>query len=226
LEAPSDPRVETRALTANEVIAERVVLRLDGPVTVLGVVALLLWLTEPVTADSLISGLVEVAWLMVWFVFIVEFIARAVYAPSTWGFLRGHWWEAVFLAVPFLRFVRALRVTRAGRGLSSVVRSTRSAAGRLQDRLIWLGLVTAIIAAASGRLLWEHGGETYRRSYLDALHDGTLSTLKGDSLVSGGIARWLEIVLATYSVVIVATLASTVGAFFMEHRRTGSSVSE
>jgi voltage-gated potassium channel len=208
----------SRPLTEREQRADKLTHYLDVPVTVLGAAALLLWLAEPATVGTDWDVAVEVLWGLVWAVFLTEFLARAVAATNTWQFMRRYWWELVFLIVPFLRFTRALRVARAGRGLRSALRSTRSAPAQLRERLVWLGAVTAIVAAASGRLLWEFGGAVYRRSYADALHDGALSTLKGDPLMGGDFADVLEIVLAVYSVFIVAALAATVGTFFVEHR--------
>jgi voltage-gated potassium channel len=189
----------SRPLTEREQRADKLTHSLDVPVTVLGAAALLLWLAEPATVGTDWDVAVEVLWGLVWAVFLTEFLARAVAATNTLQFMRRYWWELVFLIVPFLRFTRALRVARAGRGLRSALRSTRSAPAQLRERLVWLGAVTAIVAAASGRLLWEFGGAVYRRSYADALHDGALSTLKGDPLMGGDFADVLEIALAVYS---------------------------
>jgi voltage-gated potassium channel len=207
-----------RPLTPREQRADALTHRLVVPVTVLGAAALVLWLTEQVTVGTVWDSAVEVTWLLVWLVFLTEFLARAIAATHTWAFLRRQWWELVFLAVPFLRFVRALRVAPAGRGLrSAVTSSTRSAAGRLRDRLLWLAVATAVVAGVSGRLLWEFGSDVYQASYAHALHDAALATLKGDGLGQGAFADGLEIVLAVYSIFIVAALASSGGAFFVEY---------
>jgi len=217
-----------RPLTSREVVAQRIAERLDLPVTILGVATLVLWLTEPVIDPDETSPVVDAAWWVIWVIFAIEFVARAVVAPRTWLFLRRHWWEVIFLLVPFLRFARVLRAARAGRGvkigrliragpgLSSALRSTRSAVGALVDRLFWLTGITVLVAAAAGKLLWDYGERKYKASYLDALHDGALATIKGESLPSHDFADGLELALALYSVLIIAVVASTVGAFFVE----------
>jgi len=99
-----------------------------------------------------------VASWIVWGVFVLEFVLRAVIAPSTSDFLRRNWWQLVFLALPFFRFVRILarlRLARLGRVVSSAVRSTRTATARLSGRLGWLSAVTAIVVLSASQLLYE-----------------------------------------------------------------------
>jgi len=185
---------------------------------VAGVGALALWLVEPFTKSQvLLSFVIDLAWLVITVAFLVEFVARVVVAPETWPFLRKHWWELGLVALPFLRFLRVLRAGRAGRGLASAVRSSRRAGEKLQSRLTHLVIITIVVACAGGRLLWEYGG--YGRSYADALHDSAMTTLTGSSLGQPhAFAQTLEIVLAAYSVIIIATVAGSLGAFFLEPR--------
>lgn len=76
-------------------------------------------------------------------------------------------------------------------------------------------VVTAVVACAAGRLLWEFGG--YKNSYPDALHDAAMSTVTGAALGSGHVfAQVLEIVLGVYSAVIIATIAGSLGAYFIQ----------
>jgi voltage-gated potassium channel len=81
--------------------------------------------------------------------------------------------------------------------------------------LTLLLVVTAVVACAAGRLLWEFGG--YRSSYPDALHDAAMSTVTGAALGSEHVlAQVLEIVLGVYSAVIIATIAGSLGAYFVQ----------
>jgi voltage-gated potassium channel len=207
-----------REPTEREVAAYRIAQRLDRPIATLGVVALGLWLVEPVTSSKwLLQTLVDVLWIGIALAFLVEFVARAIVAPETWPFLRQHWWEAGLIALPFLRFLRVLRAGRAGRGVASAVHSSRRAGVKLRSRLTLLLVVTAVVSCAAGRLLWEFGG--YHGSYPDALHDAAMSTVTGASLGSGyAFAQVLEIVLGAYSAVIIATIAGALGAYFIQAR--------
>lgn len=207
-----------RLPTQREIAADRIAQRLDRPVGYLGIFALALWLVEPFTkARDLLTIAVDVVWVFVAVIFVVEFTARMVAAPATWPFLRKHWWEVGLVALPFLRFLRAVRAGRAARGMAVAVRSSRRAGEQLQSRLTWLLIITFVIAMSAARLLWEYGG--YGGSYADAIHDAALSTLTGSALgLPHAFAQGLEVVLAAYSAVIIATIAGTIGAYFLATR--------
>jgi voltage-gated potassium channel len=170
---------------------------------------------------------VDVLWTVIIAAFLIEFVARTIVAPETWPFLRKHWWELSLMVLPFLRFLRVLRAGRAGSGIASVLLSRRSVGQKLRNRLTILLLITAIVACASGRLLWEFGG--YGDSYIGALHDSAMATLTGSSLGStDAFAQVLEVVLAAYSALVIATIAASLGAFFIEAAGTvvGTPVSQ
>jgi voltage-gated potassium channel len=203
-----------------EDLAERIADRLDVPITAAGVVFLLLVLAETVSDPQGAVGTAfsVLSWTL-WALFVGEFVLRLVIAPSTSRFLRRNWWQLVFLAVPALRFVRALRVLRAarvGRVLSSAVRSSRTAGGKLSSRLAALAVVTVVVVLASSQLLFELGEyETYG----DALHAAALATVAGEPIFAERAAlKLLELVVLAYSVIVFATLAGTVGAFLLERR--------
>ena len=53
-------------------------------------------------------------------------------------------------------------------------------------------------------------------AYATALHDTAMATVTGDALqAEGGPARVVEVLLATYSGVVFATLAGSLGAYFL-----------
>ncbi len=201
-------------------LAERIADHLDVPITAAGIVFLLLVLAETISdPQGLVGTLFSVTSWVLWALFVGEFLLRLVVAPSTSTFLKRNWWQVFFLAVPALRFVRALRVLRAarmGRVLSSAVRSSRTAGRKLSSRLGSLGVVTIVVVLASSQLLFELGSYD---SYADALDDAALATLAGEPFFPEHAAlRLLQIVVLTYSVVVFAALAGTVGAFLLERR--------
>lgn len=165
--------------------------------------------------SALETTLFVTGWVL-WTVFAVEFVVRLVVAPDTGRFLRRNWWQLAFLVLPVLRvlrLVRAVRVLRAGRVLSSSVRTTRSARRLLGGRLGWLGVVAAITVMASSELLYAF--DVYER-YGDALHAAALATITGEPLQQPDVlARVLEVLLAAFSVVVFATFAGSVGAYFL-----------
>lgn len=198
--------------------AEEVLDRLTPVMSALSVVFLLVVLGETMaTAGSGLSTALTVSSWLIWLVFAAEFVARLVVAPDTPSFLKRNWWQLFFLVLPFLRILRLVRVVRflrTGRVLSSAVRSSRSAWRVLGNRVVWLAVVSAITVLGSSQLLYEFG--TFDQ-YGDALHAAALATITGEPINRpDAFARTLEVILATYSVIVFATLAGTLGAYFLE----------
>jgi voltage-gated potassium channel len=214
-----------RSSTERERWAEELLDRLTPAMSALGMVFLLVVLGEQLAVEgSALSTVLTVAGWVLWVVFAAEFTARLVVAPDTGRFLRRNWWQAAFLVLPFLRvlrLVRAVRFLRTGRVLSSAVRSSRSARSVLGGRVGWLASVSAITVLGSSQLLYEFSG--YER-YGDALHAAALATIIGEPLGQpDGFAKLLEVALAAYSVVVFATLAGSLGAYFLSSATTDSS---
>ncbi|HWC14255.1 MAG TPA: hypothetical protein VG929_06640 [Actinomycetota bacterium] len=167
--------------------------------------------------DSPFATIFTMAGWVIWGVFVLDFVLRAVIAPSKSAFLRRNWWQVVFLALPFLALFRvflALRVARAGRLLSAAVRSTRSATSKLRNRLTLVSAVTVIVVLIAANLLYEFAGV---QPYGSALHAAALATITGEPIrAETPVAMVLNVVLALYSVVVFAAVAGSLGAFFLE----------
>lgn len=193
---------------------------------ILGVLFLFVVLGQLIaTQGALVGALAILGWVF-WLVFVAEFLLRAYLARFQREFWTRNWWQVIFLLVPFLRFFRSLqtlrllrlaRVGRVGGILSASVRGTRSAGRLLTSRIAWLVAVTAVVALGSSQLLFISG--TYD-TYADALYEASLTTVTGSGITSAdGFPRVLHLVLATYSVAVFASLAGTLGAYFL--RGTG-----
>lgn len=223
--APPGPQAVTALLTSShshrEAWAEELLDRLTPAMSALSILFLLVVLSDQIARpdSGLGIALTVVSWAL-WAVFAVEFVARMVVAPSTVEFLKRNWWQILFLILPFLRvfrLIRAIRVLRSGRLLSSAVRTTRSARRLLGGRVGWLGVTTGITILGSSQLLFEFSGYP---NFGEALHAASLATITGEPLARpDGFAQILEVLLAIYSVVVFATLAGTLGAYFLD--RTG-----
>jgi voltage-gated potassium channel len=199
--------------------------RLDKPMGVLGLVFVLVVLGQSLAREPwLVTVLTLMGWLC-WGVFVAEFLHRALRARDRRRFWARNWWQVLFLALPFLRFARALTLLRAARlggVVSAAVRGSRSAGRLLSGRIGWLATVTGVVVLAGSQLLYVGGAY---EDYAPALHETALSTVTGQPLTAqGGLARILEVVLAVYSVAVFATLAGALGAYFLDDRhRTGAS---
>lgn len=219
--------------TRRQVWADELLDRLTPIMSALAILFLLVVFGETMAdpGGTLSVVLATSGWVL-WSAFVVEFGARLLIAPDTSAFLKKNWWQVLFLVLPVLRIfrlIRVLRIARTGRVLSSAVRSTRSAHRVLGGRVGWLAVVTFITILASSQLLFEFG---IYESYADALHAAALAAVVGEPLAQeAGFAKVMEVVLAVFSVVVFATLAGSLGAYFLERRdhderaRTGGAVS-
>ncbi|MEV1287189.1 hypothetical protein [Micromonospora sp. NPDC049679] len=190
--------------------------------SLLGLLFLLVVLAQPLADNRPLSLTLTIASWLLWAVFIGEFILRMWAAPDRRRFLRRNWWQIILLVVPFLQFIRILQVFRVGavgRGItSSVVGGSNSAASVLSGRIARLTVLTLLVFLAASHLLYATGAYT---SYADALHDTAFTTISQEPLDSTApLSQVLEIVLAAYSVIVFATLAGSIGAFFLSGRKS------
>ncbi|WP_233563817.1 ion transporter [Cryobacterium tepidiphilum] len=205
-------------MTSAEILARR----LDKPMGFLGVVFLFVVLGQLLANDPLLVTVLTVLSWVFWAVFVGEFLLRAYIAGFHRTFWAKNWWQLIFLLVPFLRFFRALealrfvrfaRFARFGSVISAGVRGTRSAGRLLTGRIGWLVAVTAVVILVASQMLYLSG--SYEK-YGQALHEAALATITGGGIeATDALAQFLQVVLAVYSVVVFATLAGSLGAYFL-----------
>ena len=213
---PDDAAV--RLMTPGERRAEEIAGHLDVPVTVAGILLVLIVIADRSTpADSTLSSVWTVTSWVLWGLFVFEFVLRAVVAPSLGLFLRRNWWQVLFLALPFLRFLRGLsRSARLLRGMTTSARVSRTAARNLTGRIGLLTSVTFGVILAGTEILFEFGAT---EAYVTALHDVALAAISGEPLTDPSpVASWLEVLLALYATVVFAALAGSLGAFYLQRQ--------
>lgn len=218
--------------TTRERLARLLERRLDIPMAVLAVI----W--AGLVAYELIAPREQAAWLavvgnVIWAIFGVELLAKLIVSGHPFRFLRRHWPSVLFLVLPVLRVLRvtrALRVVRvlpASRVVGSSYRAVGTARGLLTGRLQFLLVTTAVVVFGSGQLLFvmERGRAGALTSLGDALwwaaNLGISASMVHQPVTLGG--RLLAIVLSAYSIVVFASVAATVGAFFIESRQERAS---
>ena len=174
-------------------------------------------------------ALTIVSWA-IWLVFAAEFGAKLWLAPRRRRFLRRHWLQVVGLLVPWLRFLRFLRLLRAGRALpaarivSSSYRSAGAARLLLQSRLGYLGAISVVVAVAVAELAY-----LFERSHADGVFESfgdallwsaaAVIALQADPTPASVGGRVAMLVAFACGLVIVASLAGTVGAYLVDDRR-------
>lgn len=202
------------------------------------------WLTIPMALLSLawlgivvwelVSGssdLLSTIGLVIWIVFIAEFLVRFALAPIKAAFLRSNWLTLIALALPALRLFRALRVVRAARALRGIrlVRIVGTANRSMNALRVTLarrgfGYVTGltvlvVLLGSAGMLNFESAREVQGGfdNYWDALWwTGMLITSIGSeywpSTVEG---RLLTLLLSLYGLAVLGYVTATLASFFV-----------
>lgn len=221
--------------TARERLAALVEQRLDIPMAALAVVWAALVAYELVAPQSHRPA-VGLAGTAIWAVFVVEFVAKLALSGRPLRFLRRRWPSVVFLVLPVLRLLRvtralrALRVMPAARVVGSSYRAVGTARGLLEGRLTFLLAATAIASFGGGQLLYlvERGRDGGIASLGDALWWSTNVAIAGNLVYEPVtlVGRLLSLALSAYAVVVVASVAGALGAFFVESRAERATAEE
>ena len=211
--------------TTKERLATLLERRLDIPMAVLAVGWAGLVAYELIAPRGQASG-IALASNIIWAVFAVELAAKLIVSGHPLRFLRRHWPSVLFLILPILRIlriaraVRVMRVLPASRVVGSSYRAVGTARGLLTGRLQFLLAATAVVVFGSGQLLYV----------LERGREGALATLGISANIVYEpvtlVGRLLAIVLSTYAIVVFASLAATVGAFFVESRQERATVED
>ena len=206
--------------------------RLDPAMAWLGVLFALLVgyeLAVPLGPDA--QRALTVAGWVIWALFLAEFLAQLYVAPDRKRFLRGHWFQVLALVVPTLRFLRFLRLLRLGRALPAarVVTSSYRVAGTarrlVRSRLAYLGATSAVVVIALAELafLFERGvtGGGAFGSFGDAVlwSVAVVVAQQGDPVPASTGAHVAMLVGFGWGVLVFATVAGALGAFFIDDRR-------
>lgn len=224
--ATLDPDPDEEA-TPRERLAAVVERHLDIPMALLAVAWAVLVAYELV-APAALEGRLAVAGNVIWGIFVAEFVLKLALSGRPLRFLRRRWPSLLFLVLPVLRLfrvlraVRALRVLPAARVVGSSYRAAGTARGLLEGRLATLGVVTVIVMFGSGQLLYllEAGRSEEVDTLADALWWSSHAVVSGDLLFLPATVpgRLLGLGLSAYAVLVFASLAGTLGAFFVESR--------
>jgi voltage-gated potassium channel len=227
-----DPEEEATPRERRAALLER---KLDIPMAVLaGVWAVLVAyeLVAPPDQRPVLGWVSNV----IWGLFVVEFVTKLAVSGKPLRFVRRRWPSVVFLILPALRMlrvlraVRALRVLPAARVVGSSYRAAGTARALLEGRLAFLVAMTAIVVFSGGQLLYlaEGGRRGGVASLGDALwwaaNAGVTSNLVFEPATLLG--RLIAVLLTTYGVVVFASVAAALGAFFVESRAERATVEE
>ena len=214
-----------------ELWLEEVTERADPLMAWLGVVfALLVGFELAVEVSPRTAAALTWAGWAIWAVFLLEFLAKLWLAPRRVRFLRRHWFQLAALLVPTLRVFRFLRLLRLGRAfpaarvVSSSYRSIGTARRLFRSRLAYLAATAGVVSIAIAELafLFERDRPNPAfNSFGDALlwSLSTVLALQADPVPGSVGGRIAMLAGFLFGLVVVASLAGTVGAFLVEERR-------
>lgn len=171
---------------------------------------------------------------VVWGVFLVEFLVKLIVSGRPLRFLRRRWLSVLFLVLPVLRTVRiiaslrALRVLPAARVVGSSYRTIGTARTLLGGRLSFLSVTTLAVVFGGGQLLFltEGGGRGGGERLGDTLWWAANLAISGTYVFEPEtvVGRVVGLLLSGYAVVVFASLAAALGAFFIEQRAEQATV--
>lgn len=134
---------------------------LEGPMIFLGFFWLILLVLELV---GQLTPLLQTLSMVVWAIFIIDFMVKIILAPARIKFLKKNWLTVISLLIPALRIFRILRVVRLVQGFSgirliriiaSLNRSMRSLTATLSRRgFTYVVLLTVIVAFAGAAAMY------------------------------------------------------------------------
>jgi voltage-gated potassium channel len=199
---------------------------LELPMIILGFVWLLLLIIELVYRTP---AAIEKLSLVIWGIFIVDFIIKLVIAPDKLYFLKTNVLTIISLVVPALRvfrLVRLLRLLRASRSLrlvkvlGSLNRGMRALSGTMKRRAVGYVLILSLIVlfvGAAGMYAFERDVEGGLKTYGSAVWwtSMILTTMGSDYWPKTTEGRILCFVLAVYAFAVFGYVTATIATFFI-----------
>jgi len=170
----------------------------------------------------------DIAGWVIWSIFVLDFVAKLALAPAKKTFLRRHWLQALGLLLPTLRLFSFLRLVRLGRAfptarvLATSYRSVGTAHRLFRSRLGYLSAlsVIAMVALAELAYVFESGADGTLPTFPDALvwSASVVVGMQADPLPATGLGQLIMIVGFVVGLVLIASLAGTIGAFLFDAR--------
>lgn len=177
-----------------------------------------------------LSPVLETLNVVIWALFVLQFLIEFIIAPRKVAYLRQNWLTAISLVLPALRIVRIARVVRAMRAargvrlvrvISSANRGMRTL-GRVMGRrgLSYVPALTLLV-----NLLGAAGILAFERESIGGGIDGygsalwwtamTLTTMGADFFPLTPEGRLLGLLLAIYGFAVFGYVTASIASFFV-----------
>jgi voltage-gated potassium channel len=202
---------------------------LEIPMIILGFVWLALLVVEFIWG---LIPLLEHASLIIWIIFILDFVIKFTLAPRKLVYLRQSWLTVVALAVPALRVFRLVRVfrilqaARAARGLRLVrvitslnrgMRALSASMGRRGFGYVIIFTLVVTVAGAAAMFTFENQISTGLTSYSEALWWTAMimTTMGSGYWPQTPEGRVLAFLLSLYAFTIFGYVTAALATFFV-----------
>lgn len=199
---------------------------LEGPMVFLGFVWLVLLIVE---LTSGLSPAFEKLSLLIWIIFIVDFLIKLILAPQKTRFLKSNLLTAVSLAVPalrlfrivrFFRVFRVLRGTRLLKVVASINRSMKSLNAAMKRRgFVYVVLLTIGVAfgGAAGMFAFENDVPGGLKTYWSAVWWTVMLiiTIGSEYWPQTAEGRILCILISLYGFAVFGYITAALASFFV-----------
>jgi voltage-gated potassium channel len=204
---------------------------LEEPVLILGFIWLALLVIELVWG---LNRVLEIVVLLIWGIFLLEFLVRLTLAPRKLAFLRQNWLTVISLVLPALRlvrvarFVQLLRLSRTARSLRLVkvigslnrgMRALRSSMRRRGFGYVILLTLVILFVGSAGIYAFETGPQVNAGigDFGDALWFTSMAptTLGSDYWPRTTEGRVLTFLLALYAFTVFGYVTAALATFFI-----------
>ena len=208
-------------------LATRISRALEGPMSILGFVWLVLIVLD--LTRGLSPFLTAVSYV-IWGLFVLQFVVEFIITPKKLAYFRRNWLTAIALVLPALRVLsifrvlRLLRVLRGARLLRVVSSANRGmrVLGRVMGRR-GFGYLTALtvlvtFAGAAGMYAFEHGvpgGALANFGSALWWTAMTLTTMGSDYFPHTTEGRLLCLLLAVYGFAVFGYITATIASLFV-----------
>lgn len=197
---------------------------LEGPMAFLGFVWLALLLVELTRG---LSPALQLISIVIWVIFILDFLLQFILAPHKLSFLKKNWLTAISLIIPALRIVRFVRLFRVIRGLRSVRlvkvvaslnRGMKSLGATMKRRgLKYVVLLTLVVIFGGAAGMYGFEQEAGLKTYGEALWWTAMliTSLGSEYWPQTGEGKVLCLLLALYGFCVFGYITATLASFFV-----------
>lgn len=165
--------------------------------------------------------------LVIWAIFVFDFLLRLLLAPDRWRFVVKNWLSAIALLAPALRMLRIFRLLRAARGLRLIrllgsfnrgLKVTRAGMRRRGVGFVVALSALVMVLGGAGLFALERGADTPIDSFTQGLWFSSriVMTVGPDYFPVTPEGRVLSLLLAIYGYAVFGYVTASIASIFID----------